>query len=90
VSILETWDREGSLELAANRALRTHPERAITRRQLDVLTAMSRGLSYGEAAAELGIGIESVKEHLKRARDRLGARNTNQAIARAVRRGLIP
>jgi hypothetical protein len=33
---------------------------------------MSRGLTYEEAAAELGIGIETVKEHLKRARDRLG------------------
>jgi DNA-directed RNA polymerase specialized sigma24 family protein len=31
---------------------------------------MSRGLTYEEAAAELGIGLETVKEHLKRARGR--------------------
>lgn len=89
MSILEIWDREGSLERAANRGLRTHPERPLTRRHVEVLGAMSRGLTYKETAAELAIGIETVKEHLKHARDRLGARNTNQAIAEAFRRGLL-
>ena len=57
---------------------------------LDALAAMSRGLSYDEAAAEMNVGLETIKEHLKRARRRLDARNTNHAIAEAIRRGLIP
>jgi DNA-binding CsgD family transcriptional regulator len=37
----------------------------LTPRQRDALQRMSRGLTYEEAAAELGIGLETVKEHLK-------------------------
>ena len=87
-------DHEGSLERLANEALVRRPcdrvELPITPRMLDALAAMSRGLSYDEAAAEMNVGLETIKEHLKRARRRLDARNTNHAIAEAIRRGLIP
>lgn len=80
---------EGALERLANDALLTPRGPAPARRQLEVLQEMSMGLSYAETAAALGISIETVKEHMKRVRERLGARNTNQAIAEALRRGLI-
>lgn len=78
---------EGALERLANSLLLPRP---LTARQLEVLQLMSRGLGYQETADELGIGLETVKEHLKGARRRLHARNTNQAIADAIRRGLMP
>jgi DNA-binding CsgD family transcriptional regulator len=61
----------------------------LTRRQRQALQRMSHGLTYEEAAAELGIGLETVKEHMKGARSRLNALNTNHAIAEAIRLGLI-
>lgn len=80
---------EGALERIANDVLLTPAGPPVTPRMLEALSAMSRGLTYPEAAAEMGCGLETVKEHLKRARARLGARNTNEAIAEALRRGLI-
>jgi len=87
VNELEIWDSECSLERLANTALTRTP---LSPRQREVLQAMSHGRTYPEAAAELGISIETVKEHLKIVRRRLGARNTNQAIADAIRLGLMP
>jgi LuxR family transcriptional regulator, quorum-sensing system regulator BjaR1 len=82
----EALERHATLVVAARMGSRIGP---LTRRQYQALEAMSRGLSYGEAAVELALGVETVKEHLKRVRKVLGARNTNHAISEAFRRGLL-
>jgi DNA-binding CsgD family transcriptional regulator len=42
-----------------------------------------------EIAHAMGINVETVKNHLSRARYKLGARNTAHAVTLALRRGII-
>lgn len=72
----------------------THPSRAddssaLTRREREVLTLVARGLTNKQAAGELGIGEESVKTYLERAYARLGVSRRAEAVAEAVRLGLL-
>lgn len=61
----------------------------LTAAEARVLEALSRGLTREEAAVLLGIGLESVKSHLKRIRRVLRAKTTTHAVAQALRLGLI-
>jgi DNA-binding CsgD family transcriptional regulator len=58
--------------------------------ELSVLRLAAEGHTTQETASRLGIGFETVKAELAKARRRLGARNTAHAVAIAARRGLIP
>jgi two-component system nitrate/nitrite response regulator NarL len=62
---------------------------ALTERERDVLGLLANGRSHEEIGAELGIGIETVRTHLRKACDRLGAATRTQAVATALRLGLI-
>ena len=69
-----------------------HPEPAATRerpRWLDVLQEMSHGYTAAEAAKRLYIQPFTVKSHLKKAARALGTKNTVEAVAECLRRGLI-
>ena len=61
----------------------------MTRRELDVLHHLADGLSNEEVGAELHISAETVRGYVRNAMARLGARNRTQAVAAAVRAGLI-
>lgn len=80
------------------RAGRTHLDPALrgkrrggdlTERELDVLRLLAEGLPHEEIGRRLGIGSETVRTHLRKASDRLGASTRTQAVATALRRGLI-
>ena len=58
-------------------------------RWLDVLQEMSHGHDREETARRLNIGTQTVMSHTKIARRALGAKNTLQAVAEALRQGLI-
>lgn len=58
-------------------------------RQLACLRAAARGCAEREIAAELGIAGATVRNHLQRARRRLGARNTTEAVALTLRAGWL-
>ena len=59
-------------------------------KERSVLLAMGDGgFTRQEAADALGMSVETVKEHLRSARFKMGARNTTHAIVRAVRAGII-
>lgn len=58
-------------------------------RQKELLERFSRGETYEEIAAGLGIKAITVNMHIQTARRKLGARNTTEAVAIAIRRGLI-
>jgi DNA-binding CsgD family transcriptional regulator len=47
-------------------------------------------LSAEEAAAELGVARNTIQNHLRSARAKLGARTRSHAIALAIGRGEIP
>jgi DNA-binding CsgD family transcriptional regulator len=61
----------------------------LTGRERDVLTLLAQGLQLEEIAARLGIGSETVRTHVRKAGERLGAANRTHAVAIAIRRKLI-
>ena len=66
------------------------PRVQLTPRELAVLRLASIGAQASEVAKALDIGAETVRSHLKKAQSKFGARNTANAIAEALRQGLIP
>jgi two-component system, NarL family, response regulator len=62
---------------------------ALTRREREVLTLLADGLSHQEIGKELSISAETVRTHVRKACERLGARTRTQAVATALRRGLL-
>jgi DNA-binding NarL/FixJ family response regulator len=65
------------------------PNRKLTQRELDVLGLLAEGLQHEEIGRRLGISSETVRTHLRKASDRLGAATRTQAVATALRLGLI-
>jgi len=61
----------------------------LTQRELTVLKNASEGRTAHEIARALGLGMETVRSHLKKARAKLGARNSAHAVAEAMRQLLI-
>jgi two-component system, NarL family, nitrate/nitrite response regulator NarP len=63
------------------RALRRDPREELTEREKTLLSALARGRTNGELAAELHISINTVKFHLRNLYEKLGFKNRSQAIA---------
>ena len=61
----------------------------LTAREVEVLQHVSGGNRNRDIAEILKISEETVKVHLKHIMDKLGAKDRTQAIAIAVRRGII-
>ena len=81
-------------ELAAGVAgeirLRAQPQRpALSERERQVLSAFARGLSVPQVAAELYLGVSTVKTHTQRLYEKLGVSDRAAAVAEAMRRGLV-
>ncbi|MGB1622192.1 MAG: LuxR C-terminal-related transcriptional regulator [Synechococcus sp.] len=61
----------------------------LTPRELEVVTAVSRGLKNNAIAALLGVSLETVKTHVGNAMDKLAARDRTQMAVTALLYGLI-
>lgn len=61
----------------------------LTPRELDVLSLLAEGLTHEQIGLRLGISGETVRTHLQKASERLGAGTRTQAVATALRLGLI-
>jgi two-component system nitrate/nitrite response regulator NarL len=61
----------------------------LTAREVDVLTLLAEGLSHEEIGSRLEIASETVRTHARKAAGRLGAKTRTQAVATAIRLGLI-
>jgi DNA-binding NarL/FixJ family response regulator len=64
-------------------------QRSLTRREAQCLEGLARGLDNAGISRELGISLPTVALHLINARRKLNATTREQAVARAVERGLI-
>ena len=69
---------------------RSRGSRTLTTRELMVLRLMASGQSNRDIATALGITERTVKFHVTSILNRLGADNRTQAVALAVRRGILP
>lgn len=77
-------DRVRALSAADNLA-----RLSLTGREVEILKAISVGATDGSVANRLGISVRTVRFHLSNARQKLQAKNREQAIAIAIGQGLI-
>jgi DNA-binding NarL/FixJ family response regulator len=64
-------------------------EEQLTEREVEVLRAVAEGNRNRDIAEKLFISEETVKVHIKHIMEKLGATDRTQAVAIAVRRGII-
>jgi len=65
-------------------------EERLTDRENEVLTHLAQGMTTKQIASALLLGEETVKTHLARIYQKLGVSDRVQAVAHAIRRGLVP
>ncbi|MDP3890340.1 response regulator transcription factor [Nocardioides sp.] len=61
----------------------------LTAREGEVLRGMARGWSNAEIAAELFLGVETVKTHVRAVLTKMGARDRTQAVIGAYEAGFV-
>lgn len=64
-------------------------DQPLTPRERDVIALLAEGLSNKEIGGRLGISPDTVKFHVGRVIDKLDATGRTDAVAHAVRRGII-
>jgi DNA-binding NarL/FixJ family response regulator len=74
----------------ARRIVESLKQQALTPKQTKVLRQMMLGRSNKVIARELGVAVGTVKTHVKLILNKLEARNRNEAVAIAQRRGILP
>jgi DNA-binding NarL/FixJ family response regulator len=65
------------------------PEAPLSRREIEILQKVAYGSTTKEVADTLGISPHTVKTHLERIFEKLGANDRAQAVAIAIRKGLV-
>lgn len=68
---------------------KTHITYHLTPKEKEVLKGLTRGLSYKLIAAELQIGITTVRTHLKSIYEKLHVNSNVEAVAKALRDSLV-
>jgi DNA-binding NarL/FixJ family response regulator len=76
------------LPIGARRTAARRPESDLTRRQVDVLRLIARGMRNKEIALRLKIAEDTVKQHARAAYGVLGVSSRMQVVGAVARRGL--
>jgi DNA-binding NarL/FixJ family response regulator len=75
------------------RAVRQEPRQPdpteLSARELDVLRSLASGSSTEKVAAELYVSVNTVRSHVRRILEKLGAHSKLEAVAIAVRDGIL-
>jgi PAS domain S-box-containing protein len=74
---------------AAARTPRSKDNREVTAREGEILQLMADGFENDEISSQLYISKETVKTHVRRLLQKLGARSRTHAVSVGLRRGLI-
>jgi DNA-binding NarL/FixJ family response regulator len=61
----------------------------LTEREVQILSEVAQGTRNREIARHLSISQDTVKSHLRHILDKLGAKDRSEALAIAIRRGII-
>lgn len=61
----------------------------LSKRELEVLNFISLGLKYEDIADELDISVHTVRHHIEKIYKKLGVNSRGQAVAQAVRSGVL-
>lgn len=61
----------------------------LSKREIEVLNFISLGLKYEDIADELDISVHTVRHHIEKIYKKLGVNSRGQAVAQAVRSGII-
>jgi DNA-binding NarL/FixJ family response regulator len=80
---------KAALALLAGGASGARSQSSLTGREREVLALVGRGLANKQIAGRLGISEKTVKAHLGRAFQRIGANDRTQAALWAERNGLL-
>jgi len=64
-------------------------EALLTQRELEVLNLISLGLKYEDISDELMISVHTVRHHIESIYKKLGVNSRGQAVAQALRSGII-
>ncbi len=75
---------------AGSRAAVPSMVEALTSRELEVLQLLARGLTNRRIAERLGVSEHTIKFHVAAVLGKLDARTRAEAVARAIRLGLLP
>lgn len=73
-----------------SRAKTAPKDYGMTPRELEMLQALSKGLTLKEAAAKSGISYHTADEYVRAVYRKLQVRNRSSAVAKAVQEGLVP
>jgi two-component system, NarL family, response regulator len=76
-------------EALADRLAATPPGLALSKRELDILKLVFKGLSNPEIGAALGISEGTVRVHMSNIMNKLGVKRRTEAVNAALGRGLL-
>lgn len=65
------------------------PREPLSPRETALLALLVQGLSYAEAASELGVSLNTVRTHIRSIYEKLSVHSKSEAVSRALRSGLI-
>lgn len=86
--IMERKTSAGTNDFKANQS--AIDELNLSKRELEVLQLMAKGLSNQEIAEQLFLSVSTIKTHSNNLFDKMGVRRRTQAVERARQNGIIP